>query len=69
MLKRWTWIPVMLLAATLSACARHYVAYEPPPPPRTAFVARAPYRGAVWVPGHYQRDRWGYARWIPGHWR
>jgi YXWGXW repeat-containing protein len=41
---------------------------EAPPPPRVEVVTVVPYRGAVWMPGHWSshgRHRWV---WVPGHW-
>jgi hypothetical protein len=34
----------------------------------TGVWARAPYRRAVWVPGHWANERRGYF-WVAGHWR
>jgi hypothetical protein len=67
---------LMLSAAALAALAvapkseaavRVAVGVRVGPPVRVVAPCRVhpPYRGAVWVPGHY--DRFGI--WIGGHWR
>jgi hypothetical protein len=39
-----------------------------PPPARVEVIGVAPYRGAVWVPGHWARGRYDWI-WASGHWR
>ncbi|MDE1921684.1 MAG: YXWGXW repeat-containing protein [Candidatus Omnitrophica bacterium] len=41
-----------------------------PPQPQVEVIGVAPYRGAVWVKGHWAwRPRFGRYVWIRGHWR
>ncbi len=39
-----------------------------PPPARVEVIGRAPYRNAVWVPGHWVRGRYDWV-WVRGYWR
>ncbi len=39
-----------------------------PPAPRVEVIGVAPYRSAVWVPGHWVRGRYDWV-WIRGRWR
>ncbi|HEV2722307.1 MAG TPA: hypothetical protein VG323_19970 [Thermoanaerobaculia bacterium] len=39
-----------------------------PPPRRVEVIGRAPYRNAVWVPGHWVRGRYDWV-WVRGYWR
>lgn len=39
-----------------------------PPPRRVEVIGRAPYRGAVWIPGHWTRARRDWV-WVRGYWR
>ena len=39
-----------------------------PPPARVEVIGAAPYRGAVWVPGHWARARYNWV-WVRGYWR
>ena len=39
-----------------------------PPPARVEVIGVAPYRGAVWVPGHWSRARYNWV-WVRGYWR
>lgn len=41
---------------------------EAPPPDRVEVITVRPYRDAVWVRGHYIRERHRWV-WVPGHWR
>jgi len=38
------------------------------PPRRVEVIGVAPYRGAVWVPGHWVRGRYDWV-WVRGYWR
>jgi hypothetical protein len=77
---------VLLFTGASQASAATYVSVRvggPPPPPRADYRWAAPYRGAVWIPGHqewidgrwvwvggyygYPPRRGGY--WVPGHYR
>jgi len=40
-----------------------------PPPARVEVIGVAPYRGAVWVPGHWTRARYNNWVWVRGYWR
>ena len=39
-----------------------------PPAARVEVIGVAPYRGAVWVPGHWVRGRYDWL-WVRGYWR
>jgi hypothetical protein len=39
-----------------------------PPARRVEVIGVAPYRGAVWVPGHWVRGRYDWV-WVRGYWR
>lgn len=38
------------------------------PAARVEVIGVAPYRGAVWVPGHWVRGRYDWV-WVRGYWR
>lgn len=63
---------LLILFSVGSGCARKVVVYErpKPPAPKTEIRPVSPYRGAVWVSGHWEwrPRRRGYV-WVPGHWR
>lgn len=58
-----------LIAISLVAtgCATRAVLVAPPA--RVEVIGVAPYRSAVWVPGHWARNYWGNWVWVGGHWR
>lgn len=39
----------------------------PPPPPREEYVMQPGPPGAVWIPGYYSYNGYGY-EWVQGHW-
>ena len=39
-----------------------------PPARRVEVIGVAPYRGAVWMPGHWARGRYDWV-WVRGYWR
>lgn len=39
-----------------------------PPPDRVEVITVRPYGGAVWIRGHWMRERHRWI-WVPGHWR
>jgi hypothetical protein len=57
---------VMLAGASLAAGCVTPVALAPRP--RVEVNGVAPYRGAVWVPGHYVRAHREWV-WVRGYWR
>jgi hypothetical protein len=58
---------VLLAGATLaSGCATRTVLVAPRP--RVEVIGVAPYRGAVWVNGHYIRAHREWV-WVGGFWR
>lgn len=61
-------IGIALVAASLAAtgCATRAVLVAPPA--RVEVIGVAPYRSAVWVPGHWTRTYYGQWVWIRGHW-
>jgi hypothetical protein len=44
-----------------------HIGHPSPPPPREVIIER-PFPNAVWVPGHYENQGYGY-HWKPGWWR
>jgi hypothetical protein len=58
---------VMLAASTFAASCATRVALVAPRP-RVEVIGVAPYRGAVWVPGHYTRAHRDWV-WVRGYWR
>jgi uncharacterized lipoprotein YajG len=61
-------IAIALLAASSLAagCATRAVLVAPAP--RVEVIGVAPYRGAVWVQGHYIRAHRDWV-WVRGYWR
>jgi len=61
-------IGIALVAVSLAAtgCATRAVLVAPPA--RVEVIGVAPYRGAVWVPGHWVRS-YGEFVWVRGRWR
>ena len=47
---------------------REVVVEETPPADRIEVITVRPYGEAVWVRGHYIRERHRWI-WVPGHWR
>ena len=63
-------IAISLLALSLGAagCAARVALVAPAP--RVEVVGYAPYRGAVWVPGHWVWSRYRAEWvWVRGYWR
>lgn len=62
-------LAVTTLALSLldTSCATRVVAFGPPPN-RVEVIGVAPYRGAVWIPGHWVRARRNWV-WVRGYWR
>jgi hypothetical protein len=73
----------MVLLGLLSGCTAHrevvveertpvveheVVVEEAAPPERVEVITVRPYRDAVWIRGHYIRERHRWL-WVPGHWR
>ena len=56
-----------LIALSLGAGCTARVALVPPPA-RVEVIGVSPYRGAVWVPGHWAYGRIGWV-WVRGYWR
>lgn len=52
----------------ISLAATGCVVAVRPPAPRVEVIGVAPYRGAVWVPGHWVRGRYDWV-WVGGRWR
>ena len=61
-------IAAALLAISLAATGCVARVALVPPAPRVEVIGLAPYRGAVWVPGHWARGRYDWI-WVSGHWR
>jgi len=61
-------IGIALVAVSLAATGCATRALLVAPPARVEVVGYAPYRGAVWIPGHWARS-YGEWVWIRGHWR
>ena len=70
MKRYFTVLGIVLLTLIITGCARRVVVYEKPPapPPKVEVRPARPYRGAVWVPGHWKWRKGRYI-WISGHWR
>lgn len=60
-------IATALLALSLASGCVTRVALLPPPA-RVEVIGVRPYRGAVWVPGHWVRARYDWV-WVHGYWR
>jgi len=61
-----------LLTLLAIGCTRKVVIYEqaPAPPPRVEVYTVAPFKGAVWAPGHWAwKGRYRGWVWRSGHWR
>jgi len=72
---------MFLVLSTLSGCTT--VVRTPPPPAQVEIRPAPPFRGAVWisghwnykhgnwvwVPGHWKSPPWPKAIWVPGHWK
>jgi len=76
-------LSAMVLLGLLSGCTAHrevvveertpvvereVVVEEAQPPERVEVITVRPYRDAVWIRGHYIRERHRWV-WVPGHWR
>lgn len=61
-------IAIALLAASalVAGCATRVALVAPFP--RVEVIGVAPYRGAIWVPGHYIRAHRDWV-WVRGYWR
>jgi hypothetical protein len=57
-----------LIALSLSATGCVTRVALRPPAPRVEVIGVAPYRNAVWVPGHWTRGRYDWV-WVRGYWR
>lgn len=61
-------IAAALLALSLDATGCVTRVALGPPPARVEVIGVAPYRGAVWIPGHWVRGRYDWV-WVRGRWR
>jgi hypothetical protein len=61
-------IAAALLALSLGATGCVTRVALGPPPARVEVIGVAPYRGAVWIPGHWVRARYDWV-WVRGRWR
>lgn len=69
-MKRLIATSLLALSLTAAGCATR-VAFVAPLPPRARVevIGVAPYRGAVWVPGHWVYSRYrGEWFWVRGYW-
>ena len=57
---------VLALSLAASGCVTRVALV--PPRARVEVIGVAPYRGAVWVPGHWTRGRYDWV-WVRGYWR
>ncbi|MEA2162681.1 MAG: hypothetical protein QOK37_808 [Thermoanaerobaculia bacterium] len=65
-MKRIIAIALLAGSALVAGCATRVALVAPVP--RVEVIGVAPYRGAVWVPGHYIRARRDWV-WVRGYWR
>ena len=65
-MKKVIGITLLTLEVLAAGCTARVALVSPPL--RHEVITVAPYRGAVWVPGHWNR-RFGQWVWVGGHWR
>lgn len=66
-MKRFIATALLALSVAATGCATRIAIG--PPPARVEVIGVAPYRGAVWVPGHWVYSRYrGEWFWVRGYW-
>ena len=65
-MKRITAAALLAISLAATGCVARVALV--PPARRVEVIGVAPYRGAVWVPGHWVRGRYDWV-WVSGHWR